>query len=243
MTAAYVYGIVPAQARMPADLTGIDGQSCQVTGPCGPIAALVSPMPAERPLGTAKDLRTHAQVIEAVARSSAILPMRFGGVMAGEDAVQSELLEPYQEDFADRLARLRGCDQFTVRGRYEGDIALREVVAEEPDIRRLSERLRDRDELASRGGNIQLGELVAQALERKRQADTDVLAGTLAAHAAAVAEHPSGPPEIAADMAFLVPRQRRRRFEGAAEELAQHWQGRIRLRLVGPLPPYDFTEW
>jgi hypothetical protein len=243
MVAAYVYGIVPAQTRMPAHPAGIDGQSCQVTGPCGAIAALISPMPAERPLGTAGDLRTHARVVEAVARSSAILPMQFGAVMGGEDAVQSELLEPYQEEFAGRLARLRGCDQFTVKGRYEGDVALREVVAEEPDIRRLSERLRGRDEVASRGGNIQLGELVARALERKREADAEVLAEALAAHAEAVTEHPSGAQGVAADMAFLVPRPRQRGFEGAAEELAQHWQGRIRLRLVGPLPPYDFTEW
>jgi hypothetical protein len=243
MMAAYVYGIVPADTRVPADLTGIDGRSCQVTGPDGAIAALISPMPAQRPLGTAEDLRTHARVIEAAARSSAILPMQFGGVMAGEDAVQSELLEPYQEEFAARLARLRGCDQFTVKGRYERDVALREVVAEEPDIRRLSERLRGRDEVASRGGNIQLGELVAGALERKRRADTEALAEALAAHAEAVAEHPEGAPGIAADMAFLVPRGRRSGFEAAAEELARHWQGRIRLRLVGPLPPYDFTQW
>jgi hypothetical protein len=240
---AYVYGIVPAGTRAPADLTGIDGQSCQVTGSCGAIAALISPTPADRPLGTAGDLRTHARAVEAVARSSAILPLQFGAVMADEDAVQAELLEPYQEEFAGRLARLRGRDQFTVKGRYEGDVALREVVAEEPDIRRLSERLRGRDEVASRGGNIQLGELVAGALERKRQADTDVLAGALAVHAEAVAEHPAGAPDVAADMAFLVLRARRRAFEGAAEKLAQQWQARIRLRLVGPLPPYDFTDW
>jgi Gas vesicle synthesis protein GvpL/GvpF len=243
MIAAYVYGIVAAQTRTPADLTGIDGQSCQVTGPCGAIAGLISPMPAERPIGTAEDLRTHARVIEAVARSSAILPMQFGAVMADQDAVQAELLEPYHDEFAGRLARLRGCDQFTVKGKYEGDIALREVVTEEPDIRQLSERMRGRDELASRGGNIRLGELVAQALERKRRADTEVMAEALAAHAAAVAERPSGAPDVAADMAFLVPRQRQRGFEQAAEELAQHWQGRVRLRLVGPLPPYDFTDW
>jgi Gas vesicle synthesis protein GvpL/GvpF len=243
MIGAYVYGIVPAGTRAPADLIGIDGQSCQVTGSCGAIAALISPTPAERPLGTARDLRTHARAVEAVARSAAILPLQFGAVMADENAVQAELLEPYQEEFADRLARLRGCDQYTVKGRYQGDIALREVLAEEPDIRRLSERLRGRDEVASRGGNIQLGELVAGALERKRQADADVLAGSLAAHAEAVAEHPAGAPDVAADMAFLVPRTRQNGFEGAAEELAQHWHGRIRLRLVGPLPPYDFTQW
>lgn len=243
MTAAYVYGVVPAEAQPPAGLTGIDGRSCRVTGRRGAIAALTSAIPAERRLGTAEDLRGHARVVEAVARSWAVLPMQFGGIMADEDAVQAELLEPYQEEFADRLARLRGCDQFTVKGRYEGDVALREVVAEEPDIRWFRERLRGRDEAASRGDSIQLGELVARALERKRRADALVLAEALAAHVAAVADHPSGAPGVAADLAFLVPRGRQHGFEGAAQELARYWQGRIRLRLVGPLAPYDFTQW
>lgn len=242
MTAAYVYGIVPEGSPLPEGLTGIGDCPCRVSGQDHGVIAVISGIPADRALGTAADLRAHASVIDTLARSGPVLPIRFGAVLDGEDAVRTELLEPYREEFAGRLDGLRGRDQFTVRGRYEGDTALREVLAEEPEVRRLTEELRDLDEIAGRAGNIQLGELVARALDRKRQADTEVLAQALTPHAVAVADHPSPPAGTAADMAFLVDRSRRRGFEDAAEELARNWQGRIRLSLAGPQAPYDFAS-
>ncbi|HMH90351.1 MAG TPA: GvpL/GvpF family gas vesicle protein [Streptosporangiaceae bacterium] len=242
MTAAYVYGIVPADATVPDGLAGIGGRPCRATGPCAAVAAVISALPASRALGTPADLRAHAAVVDALAQSGAVLPLRFGGVLEDEDAVRAELLEPYQEEFAGRLAFLGGCDQFTVRGRYEGDVALREIVAEEPEVRSLREQLRGRDEVAGRAGNLRLGELVASALERKREADAAVLAEALTPHAAAVADRPPGTAATAADMAFLVSRPRQRGFESAARELGRRWAGRIRLRLVGPQAPYDFTQ-
>lgn len=40
---------------------------------------------------------------------------------------------------------------------------------------------------------------------------------------------------------FLVEDAKRQAFEEAAEELAEYWHGRVRLRLLGPLAPYDFV--
>ncbi|HEX5293321.1 MAG TPA: GvpL/GvpF family gas vesicle protein [Streptosporangiaceae bacterium] len=241
MTGSYVYAIVPAGAPVPAGLAGIGGRACRVTGARGAVAALVSPMP-DRPLGTAADLRAHAGVIDAVARSSAVLPLRFGGVLADEDAVADELLDRNEEEFADRLAWLRDCDQFTVKARYQGDVALREIVSEEPEIMRLREQVRGGDPVACRDQNLQLGELVAAALRRKRQADTEIVAAALAPHAVAIAEHQGTAPDVAADLAFLVERPGQRPFERAAEKIGQQWRDRIRLRLVGPQAPYDFTQ-
>jgi hypothetical protein len=121
-------------------------------------------------------------------------------------------------------------------------VALREILAEEPEILRLRTRLQGRDLDVYRGEGIRLGQLVARALERKRAADTKTLTRSLAPHVAAVAERASASPDIAADAAFLVTRPHRRGFEEAAEELGRRWQDRIRLRLVGPLALYDFAQ-
>jgi hypothetical protein len=69
-----------------------------------------------------------------------------------------------------------------------------------------------------------------------------VLIDTLTPHAVAVSEHIPSTPEGAAGAAFLVPQPRRSGFEHAAEQLGQRWEDRIRLRLLGPLAPYDFAE-
>jgi gas vesicle protein GvpL/GvpF len=245
----YVYGIVLAAAPVPGGLAGVGKPASLVTAvPCGRVAAVISPVAAERPLGTPADLRAHAGVLDALARSASVLPMQFGGVLAGERAVVTELLEPHEAAFAERLDLLAGHDQFTVKGRYEHDAALREILAEEPGVMGLRERLREQGEAsasqdpASRGEAIRMGELVARALERKQAADTGRLARTLAPHAAAVAEHAPATAGTAADVAFLVARARQDAFEQAAQELGRAWQDRIRLRLVGPLAPYDFAS-
>lgn len=243
MTSCYVYGIVPAGARLPGGLAGLGGENCRLVSPAGSApGAVISEVDASRALGTPADLRAHAGVLEAVAQTAPVLPMQFGAVLEDDSAVLEELLAPYSGEFASRLDYLRGRDQFTVRGRYEDDVALREILAEEPEIRRLRERLRGQDPETARWENIRLGELVSDALERKRQADTATLVSALAPHAADVADRVPQADDTAADLAFLVDRPRRREFEDAAQEAGKRWEGRVRLRLAGPLPPYDFAQ-
>jgi hypothetical protein len=43
------------------------------------------------------------------------------------------------------------------------------------------------------------------------------------------------------DLALLVPREGVGSFEQAMEDLAAELHERIRLRLVGPIAPYDFV--
>jgi len=239
----YVYGILPSAARTRTGLCGLGDKPARVTFiRYRRIAAAVSGVPADRSLGTPADLRAHAGVLDALARSSAVLPMRFGGVLADENAVVTELLEPHHGAFADRLDRLNGHAQFTIKGRYLGDVALREVLAERPEVMRLNKRLQGRDVWACREERIQLGELVARALELKRMADTQVLSVALAPHVAAVAERAPASAGTAVDAAFLVAGPHRRGFEDAAERQGKLWQNRIRLRLVGPVAPYDFAQ-
>lgn len=243
MTSCYVYGIVPASARLPGGLEGLGGAGCRLVRPVGEApGAVISAVDAGRPLGTPADLRAHAGVLEAVAKAAPVLPMRFGAVLEDDEAVVAELLEPYEDEFAGRLDYLRDRDQYTVRGRYEDDVALREILAEEPEIRRMREQLRGQDPETARWENVRLGELVSEALERKRQSDTATLVGALEPHAADVADRVPQADDTAADLAFLVDRPHRRAFEEAAQEAGKRWQGRVRLRLAGPLPPYDFAQ-
>lgn len=237
----YVYGIVPAGAPVPDDLHGIGDAQVDVFTH-GSIAALTSRLPSSKPLGTAADLRAHSRVIETIHRSCPVLPMRFGGALADPDAVISGLLEPNNDMLAGALERIDNHEQFVLRGRYKQEAVLTEVLAEQPQVARLSAWLRERDAGAHRHEAIQLGTLVARALERKQQADMEVMREFLEPRVTAIAERVPGSTETAVDAAFLVRRPSRSAFEQAAEELGRRWDGRIRLRLVGPLPPYDFAQ-
>ena len=239
----YVYGITTSGAAVPPGLHGTGHPAGRVrllryTA----IAAIVSGVRADQPLGTPADARLHAHVLAVMAEAVPVLPMRFGAVLPDGDAIVTELLAPHHDTFAASLARLDGHQQFTIKGKYIGDAALREVLAAEPEAMRLRERLRGRDANVYRRESIRLGELVARALERKRQADLQTLLDAVTPYVASTVPRTPSAAETAMDAAFLVRRTQRPGFEQAAEDLARRWKCRIRLRLLGPLAPYDFAE-
>ena len=237
----YVYGIVAAGVQVPGDLRGIGDAQVRIIAD-GSVAALTSQLPPSQPLGTAADLRAHARVIETIYQSCPVLPMRFGGALENTDAVVTELLDPHADAFAGALRRIENHEQFILRGRYVQGTAFAEVLAEQPKVARMSAWLRERDADTYRLEAIQLGTLVARALERKQQADMKFMREFLESRVTAIAERAPATPETAVDAAFLVRRPDRSAFEQAAEELGRRWHSRIRVRLVGPLPPYDFAQ-
>lgn len=242
VASCYVYGIVPSGTVVPDGLLGVGDPPGPVSiVPHNQVAAVISEVPAGAALGTAAGVRAHARVVNTLAASVATLPMRFGGLVADRETVVAEMLGPHHDEFAAQLGWLNGHQQFTVKARYLGDVALREALLAEPEAQRLRDMLRGRDAAEYRHENIRLGELVARAMERNALTDLQALIDALAPHSAAVSEQAPSVPDTAGGAAFLVPQPSLPSFERAAERLGKRWQGRIRLRLVGPVAPYDFV--
>jgi hypothetical protein len=207
------------------------------------VAALVSEIGTDRPLGTPNDLRAHARVLDTVtAGRTAVLPFRFGGVVRDEDAIADELLGPFEQQFAAALEDLGDLAQFTLRGVYQEDRILREIIADREDIARLREEIAGLSEDAGYYQRIRLGELISQEITARCAADADVLVDRLAPLAVAVSTATDGSAGQTVDASFLVHQSKWADFEAAAEDLAVAWNGRVELRLLGPLAPYDFVS-
>ena len=136
---------------------------------------------------------------------------------------------------------MRGKQQFNVRATYVEEMVLAEVVDENADIAELRARTRDLPEDAGYAQRVRLGELVSQALDAKRADEADQLLARLVPHAVAHRVREGGGLEHLLDVALLVADKDRADFEAAAEELAADLTPRVRLRLLGPLAPYDFV--
>ncbi|RKE17531.1 GvpL/GvpF family gas vesicle protein [Streptomyces sp. TLI_171] len=241
--ACYVYGVVPASTREPENVAGVGDPPSPVTlvrhrG----VAAVVSDIDPARPLGTPGDLLGHARVLDALAAGhTPVLPFRFGAVVRDPAAVADDLLAPQEQRFQAALEDLAGLAQFTVRAVHRQDRLLREIVEQRPDIAELREQVAALPEDASRHQQIRLGELVADELLARARADADQLVADLGPLAVATAGT-----EVAADqpvgVSFLVAADRWDEFEQAAGRLGAAWDGRIDLRLLGPLAPYDFAS-
>jgi hypothetical protein len=227
--------------RLPDDLTGIDGRAVGVVS-LGGVAAVTSPLEAERLVARRADLVAHSKVLDAVAARGPVIPIRFGSILHDRSELMEEVLQPGYERFEAMLRNLAGYSQFTVRARYEEVAVLSEVVAENPEIARLNSETREQPGEAPYRSLVRLGELVAAALEAKRAADAERMLIFLDPFVAATNVRDGAGIDQLVDAAFLVDNRERPAFEQAAEQLAAEYAGRARLRLVGPSAPYDFVD-
>ena len=238
----YVYGIIPADVELAAETPGVGDPPGQVrVVRSDGLAALVSEVDTSRPLGSPQDLVAHEQIVDATAAEVPVLPARFGAVMSSEEEVAEDLLAANHDEFDDALEELEGRAQFVVKGRYVEQAILSEVLSENRQAGHLADKLRKVDPDASRDARIKLGEIINGAVEVKRRKDTRALGDAMEGHCvASVVREPTHELD-AVHVAFLVETDGESEMEQAIEDLARDWEGRVDVRLQGPMAAYDFV--
>jgi hypothetical protein len=241
-TAIYVYGIVPGDVQVEQDAQGVGDPPAPVDVVReGDIAALVSPVPADRALGTPKDLQAHAKLLDGTAGVAPVLPLRFGAVMTDAEAVAEELLHEHHDEFAQALNALEGHAEYIVKGRYEPEAFLKELLSKSEQAQALRDQIRSTPEAASRDTRMALGELIAKAIEERRTVDTQAVVDELGAVVTQVNVREPTHEWDAVNLAVLVEVDRQAGLERVLERLRESLQDRLKLRLQGPLAAYDFV--
>jgi Gas vesicle synthesis protein GvpL/GvpF len=240
--ALYVYGILPGDVEVTADMQGVGDPPGEVRVLCsGDLAALVGDIDPARPLGSPEDLAAHKEILDACAADAPVLPMRFGAVVADEDAVARELLDGHHDEFAQALSELDGKAQYVVKGRYAEQAILDEVLSENKEAARLRDEIRGADPDATRDARIQLGEIINEAVTEKREKDTRALGKAMAGHCEASMVRDPTHELDAVHVAFLVAVDQEKAIERVVEDIGEQWAGRVRIRLLGPMAAYDFV--
>ena len=238
----YVYGVTHSGLD-PTALAAVEGMGAH--GPAlleqGRVAAVVEVLDNPSALGTRQDLLAHYRVLDAIAAEGVVLPMRFGSVLTDAEAAQAELLEPHHDEFVASLAALEGHAQLILRARYVQDVVLGEVVAENPAIEELRARTRALSEDASYYDRIRLGELVAQAVDAKRETDRELVLEALRGHVVDWSVREASGIDTLVEVSLLVADSQQAALEEAATEVARSMADRATFELVGPMAPYDFV--
>lgn len=240
-TGRYVYGIVPAEAKVPGGKRTVgDGPPATLVRR-GKIAALTSPVPAGAMIGTPDDLIAHSRMLDAVAARSAVLPMRFGAVLATNGDVEEGLLAAHHDEFAAALDKCADTVQFVAAGRYVQAAVLTEILNENPEAAELAAAIRGGDEIATRDLRIRLGEIVNAAIAAKRDADTTAFISAVEQYCEAIAAREPSHEEDAVHLALLVRRDQENDLWRGIRDASARWRDRVDFRLLGPMAPYDFV--
>jgi len=231
MAEVHVFGVVAHDAAPPGARLIAHGSLAAIVRDAG-----------DGPTAATDLLRAHSRILEETAAVTTVLPVRFGTAMADDDAVVQAFLAPQHDELAARLAALDGKVQLTVKAFYDEEALLRGVVTASPAITQLRERVRRLPEAAGYYERIRLGELISGEVERARERDTALVLDRLAPLAAASTGEEPSTPDCAVNAAFLVERERVDEFSRAVAALGEELASRMRLRYLGPLPPYSFTD-
>lgn len=236
----YVYGVVASSGEEPPSAEGIEAAPVRLVG-TPDLGALVSDL-GSGALSAPKAVRAHWSVLEEASRDATVVPTRFGMVLESDEAVVARLLEPNREALLDLLRDLAGKVQLTVKGQYDQDRMLREVVQSTPAVAELNQRLQTVSAEAAYYDRIRLGELVATEVDHRRAADRDAAVVRLQPLADAMREEDVREPTAAYALAFLVRREAMQDFTEAVRALDREVGDRIELSYIGPAPPYSFAE-
>lgn len=234
----YVYAITDAEHRL-----GVEGATGVGEDPAplrvvraGRVAAVVSDAP-DNLRAKRRDLKAHQDVLEALGRQGAVLPMRFGMLADDDDAVQAELGRR-DEEFVRRLRAVEDRVEFNVKATQDEDAALLEVIRENAEVQRLNELTRGGG--GSYDDRIALGEAVSADVQARQTRMTEEIRQALRplAHDESVGE-PGG--ESFMSVSFLVDRARAEEFANAVRKVSDDVGHGVVLRVNGPLPPYSFV--
>jgi hypothetical protein len=237
-----VYGIFPGDVNLDADLTGVGEPPAKIRiVRRGDIAALVSDVTATASLGSPGDLAVHKEILDASASAVPVLPMRFGAILADDQAVAEELLDDNHDVFAAALQELDGRVQYVVKGRYVERTLIHEVLSENNDAAQMHEAILQAGNRASHDAKMWLGEMIENAVAAKREEDTRTLADRLDGLYEASAVRDPRHERDAFYVALLVKSSRSDDLKRALDELATNWKERVELRLLGPMASYDFV--
>lgn len=235
--ALHLYGVTTSDAAAP-EVKGRQDRDVRTVSD-ERLAVIVSDVDADTPAGR-KDLLAHAHVLEWYVERATVVPMRFGMALPDEDAVRQQLLSEERDELESMLGWFEGLVQVTVQAFHHEEPVLREVMRRHPELLRLRDELRSFPELQDK--QVRLGQAVADALAELEEEDRGMILDRLAPLARAVADNEASSAHEVVHAAFLVERGDRAAFDEAVGALRRDHEATLRIRYVGPQPPYSFLD-
>lgn len=232
-----------ADSAPPLACAGIGGDLARPRVICfADLAAIVCDAPFARYDITRANVLAHEEVIEEAMTRADVLPVRFGTIAEGDGVIQERLLRRGAWALHQQLNRVRGCVELGLKVLWQSDRLFMEIADADSTIRALRDDIAGEDAAAVYAQQIQLGELVAGAIERMREWEEERLLAALRPLAHATQINPPQMDMMALNASFLVARAAVAAFEARVSVLRQQQRERLIVKLIGPLPPYSFVD-
>jgi len=207
------------------------------------LAAVVSDSPVVEYESSRRNMMAHTLVLEEVMREFTILPVRFDTVApSGAEAIQEKVLKRRFGEFHGLLQGMEGRVELGLKAFWYEDIIFREIVEENPPIRHLRDSLMDRRPEETYYERIRLGEMIENAMWKKRDEDGERILARLRPLVYQTRGNKLVTDRMALNAAFLVDEARQGEFDEVVKGIDEEMGKRFIFKYVGPVPPYNFVN-
>jgi len=236
----YVYGLMRAEDGQAATkaMTEASVEAIELDGVCALVTSL-----GEGDLTLRRESAlAHSDTLQAAFQHGPVLPVRFGTVLSDAGALREELLAPRSNALRARLEALDGLAEMQLKATYVEEPLLRSIVGADPRLARTAARIQQLPPAATHFERLRLGETIQQEVDARRQRESQVLVESLASLAVAVSLREPRHERAVLNASFLVSEDRVQAFDAEVERMAEQAAGRIRFKLIGPMPAHSFAE-
>jgi len=215
------------------------------TLPYAGLSAVVSDAPPAPCEATRANMLAHERVQERVMKDFTLLPVRFGTVAdsGSPDQDVQKLLEKRSGEFRLLLTEMEGKVELGLKALWRNERAIfEEIVGQEEGIRRLRDSLQGKPPQATHFDRARLGEMVKEALDRKKAAEAASILAPLRRIAHRAVENQVFGDRMVVNAAFLLDKGREGEFDRQVRRLDEEMGHRVLFKYVGPVPPYNFVN-
>lgn len=246
----YIYCIIGTNQEIKFASPAIGGQQNEVYSiSYQDIAAVISPSPVMKYPISRENTIAHQKVLEELMMNFTVLPVKFGTVASGKDGIPSserireEVLKVRYEELKDLLIKMDERIELGLKASWvDMKIVFGEIVDENIQIKKLRQKLVSKPIAQPFGEKATLGEMVKNALERKKAREEKDILDVLKKACVDWRSNKVFGDNMITNSSFLVEKSKVEEFDRLVDKLATTYDRRINFKYIGPVPPINFVE-
>ncbi len=236
----YLYAVVDSRQDVDLGAVGIDDGRVYAIDD-GEIGAVVSDLPNERIRPERRRLAAHHAVLKRLMETTTVLPMAFGLVADGPDAIR-RILEQNRAAFTEQLERFSGKVEMGLRVCWDVPNIFEYFVNTVDELRQLRDRVFRIDREPSQEEKIELGRIFDRALMERRADHAEHVLEVLSPLCFEMKENKPRNEHEVMNLACLISRDKQQEFEQGVFAAAKFFDQHYAFDYNGPWPPHNFVD-
>lgn len=236
----YLYAVIDNAEQKDFGPCGIDGGQVYALGD-GRVAAVVSDLPNEKIRPERRRLAAHHEVLKRLMAEHTVLPMSFGLLADGPEAVR-RILANHRPALVQELRRLVGKVEMGLHVVWDVPNFFEYFVNSHEELAQLRDQVFRGGRMPTHEDKLELGRLFDRALMNERSAQTRKVCNALRACCQEIKENKPRNEHEVMNLACLIDCQTQKEFEKRLFEAAGSFDNHYAFDFNGPWPPHNFVE-